>query len=714
MRDIRCLRVLILVLICLFSPLSAEDESAGTDTLLERLELAFPDEIWTETCENIDYTDRPIGYLDYEMARFSGDEYRLRTVENLFRDVRTLPRFTGYRALLLRKYRANFAAIASIGYTLLDCRAAKGVNPPTSETWGIKEIPDDATVDDALQYFLPESLEQDNEFDGLWHSYPAPIQKFVVRVLVATESALPAIYNAFDRRFIEDIMGVEDVNELSQEERYLLASGLWQDQVVDIAGMNRSYQMLEHVDLNYLNFGTLIYYEYLASAWQELRDTLELADEEYPTLTINTKLGKVLINGAEEEVELYDSSYIFVLDLGTNTHYSGDIAAPASFDYPIVTVIDLGGDDIYGSEDVSVSVGCGLFGIGTILDLKGDDHYICGESGIGNAWFGTGLVQDYEGDDCYLAKSASAEGAAYAGVGALIDLQGDDEYRYYQCAQGFGYTLGVGILIDGAGDDSYLPTEEMHELVATPEGKRKPPPSIAQGCGLGRRADYTDGHSLAGGIGILVECSGDDVYEGFGRYVQGSGYWWGLGILEDFGGDDTYSGYWYGQGASAHFAIGSMVDLKGNDTYNHNSFARAQFLGNGRDGSIAMFIDGAGDDNYWVHSRSGGEGDLNGIGIFWDRYGDDIYTLKRTYNVKAMPVLGAATTYDRYNSFRDEMASIGLFFDTQGDDTYDGTDYVDDRIEGRSLQAENDKEWLYWDGPINWGYGLDTDFDFDD
>ena len=208
----------------------------------------------------------------------------------------------------------------------------------------------------------------------------------------------------------------------------------------------------------------------------------------------------------------------------------------------------------------------------------------------------------------------------------------------------------------------------------------------------------------------MIEGGGNDYYEGLGRFVQGTGYWWGLGILEDFGGDDFYKGYWYAQGASAHFAIGCMVDLEGNDTYN-DDYAISQVLGNGRDGSIAWFIDGDGDDTYRVPNRSGGEGDLNGIGIFWDRRGNDIYKTQFKERFGSTPILGAATTEAMpYKTFRDFMPSVGVFLDTEGVDTYDAAGYVDSVDKTRKLQASDNSGWWHNIGPVLWGYGLDTDW----
>ena len=72
-----------------------------------------------------------------------------------------------------------------------------------------------------------------------------------------------------------------------------------------------------------------------------------------------------------------------------------------------------------------VSLGCGLFGLGAIFDLGGDDHYRCAAAGLGAGIFGVGLLVDYGGNDTYTLDTHDGEGSAVAGVGLLIDLEGN-------------------------------------------------------------------------------------------------------------------------------------------------------------------------------------------------------------------------------------------------------------------------------------------------
>ncbi|MDM7914342.1 MAG: hypothetical protein QUU85_03625, partial [Candidatus Eisenbacteria bacterium] len=278
----------------------------------------------------------------------------------------------------------------------------------------------------------------------------------------------------------------------------------------------------------------------------------------------------------------------------------------------------------------SLGLGAGLYGIGILLDRAGDDRY----EGI-----------------------AGVEGAGLFGVGILADLDGNDRYHAWQQAQGFGYVLGAGLLVDRSGDDLY---DADDATIRFPSAQsREHNSSLAQGFGFGKRADFADGHSLAGGAGILADGAGDDTYR-CGVFGQGAAYWYAVGILADAAGKDVYEGTWYVQGSAAHFGCGVLWEGSGDDRYRatHNM---AQ--GSGHDLSLGMLYERDGDDAYDAPNLSLGGGNANGIGIFWDVTGDD------RYRVEAATTLGRANIGSR-GGLRDRIESIGLFLDTGGRDSY--------------------------------------------
>ena len=83
---------------------------------------------------------------------------------------------------------------------------------------------------------------------------------------------------------------------------------------------------------------------------------------------------------------------------------------------------------------------------------------------------------------------------------------------------------------------------------------------MAQGAARGSRT------SLAGGIGILRDDEGNDVYEAE-MFAQGMGFYYGVGLLWDRAGDDRYRAVRYAQGNGVHEAAGILRDDSGNDRY---------------------------------------------------------------------------------------------------------------------------------------------------
>jgi hypothetical protein len=346
---------------------------------------------------------------------------------------------------------------------------------------------------------------------------------------------------------------------------------------------------------------------------------------------------------------------LLLLDTGGNDVYLS--GGGATWERPVSILIDLGGNDTYAAADTSSpAFGAGLLGLGVLIDEAGDDVYRGGHLSLGAGMYGAGILIDRAGGDRYDGITAT-QGAGLFGVGILSDLGGDDSYHAFQQAQGYGYVRGAGILLDRSGNDSY---DADDVTIRYPSAQSKEHnSSLAQGFGFGKRSDTVDGHSLAGGIGILVDGGGNDTYR-CGIFGQGAGYWYGIGILADGAGDDQYDGIWYVQGSAAHFALGILWEGDGNDRY-RASMNMAQ--GAGHDFSLGFLYERAGDDRYDAPNLSLGGGNANGIGLFWDRNGDDLY------RVEAATTLGRANTASR-GGMRDRIDTIGLFLDTGGIDSY--------------------------------------------
>ncbi|HZU98439.1 MAG TPA: hypothetical protein VFF73_17155, partial [Planctomycetota bacterium] len=328
-----------------------------------------------------------------------------------------------------------------------------------------------------------------------------------------------------------------------------------------------------------------------------------------------TRAGTIALGGDADDV--YERGpYLLVIDTGGDDTYRPRLPSNPE-QYPIAISIDFAGNDLYAGD--GLAFGTGVTGYGFLLDVAGDDRYIATDVGPGSGIFGVGVAIDRAGNDLHVVHRFG-EGAGVFGIGILADIAGNDEYRCLQLAQGYGGTLGVGALVDASGDDLYMADDEHLECPSAQTKDHNV--NLSQGCGFGRRAHPGDGHSFAGGLGVLVDGAGNDRYR-CGVFGQGTGYWYSMGLLVDFAGDDDYRGAWYVQGSAAHFAVAALCDLAGND---HYVATMNQSQGAGHDGSIGILEDAAGDDVYECSGAGQGFGHWNGIGLLLDLGGQNRYT----------------------------------------------------------------------------------------
>ena len=170
---------------------------------------------------------------------------------------------------------------------------------------------------------------------------------------------------------------------------------------------------------------------------------------------------------------------------------------------------------------------------------------------------------------------------------------------------------------------------------------------FGQGVGFGFR------NVASGGIGVLYDLAGDDVYEA-GNFSQGGGYSYAWGILRDDAGNDRYIGSRYAQGFAAHQAVGTFLEGGGDDLYqSHSSVA----CGLSWDETSVLFHDYGGDDVYEQGGFSLASAAHNGMVLFLDDAGNDRYA--------ALPAHAGSNEYHGGKSF-------ALFVDGAGDDVYGG------------------------------------------
>jgi hypothetical protein len=142
--------------------------------------------------------------------------------------------------------------------------------------------------------------------------------------------------------------------------------------------------------------------------------------------------------------------------------------------------------------------------------------------------------------------------------------------------------------------------------------------AFSQGSACGFRG------KASGGIALLLDCSGNDVYEA-GNFSQGCGYYYGWGAQADMGtGNDRYEGTRYAQGAAAHSALGSLWD-EGGDDYFTTSIGASQSLA--WDLCATCFVKETGNGVFaGGHALSQGASAHNGFSLFYDGKGEHHYS----------------------------------------------------------------------------------------
>jgi len=421
------------------------------------------------------------------------------------------------------------------------------------------------------------------------------------------------------------------------------------------------YRLISEVDYKFLYAGALDISQAVDRATARL---LSASDELYaPPLRLNTILGEIQIGTTGDDIFESKRHLFLTIDWGGNdTYLNAASSRPPA--YPLGITIDLKGDDIYTGNG---SAGTGIQGYGFLTDSDGNDRYEAEELGQGCGVFGVGAILDAGGDDIYQSLTL-AQGSGQFGLGLLIDRRGNDTYSTYRLSQGYGFTKGCGLLMDCHGDDRYIANDTDIRFPSSQTAEHNG--NLCQGAGAGLRGDLWHGHSLGGGIGMLIDAQGDDCYQG-GIFVQGVAYWYAVGMLVDGAGNDLYEGVWYTQGAGAHFGAAALIDESGDDRY-QASINVAQ--GGAHDFSLAMLVDRAGNDTYQAPNLSMGAANANAIGILLDRNGND------RYETTGSLTLGAAQIGVDQLSLRDFMFSFGLFMDLGGRDSYPRAHQGDNRI----------------------------------
>ncbi len=584
-----------------------------------------------------------------EMAGWGGDKWRLSYFTMFHKNPLKLPK---YGKLNLEGFTIDCGNILSLvagAGRRIDCPVRRGL------------------IDDPLLKYAADSLHKPvlTERRGL----PSGIQYKKLRDKI---NLIYALVNDDSALFNQAFGKIELAKYRQKLFNYFVAdSQQYNDMVEELAGK---------IDFNRMIGGA----EDIAEALRRAADSLEYCTFPSKRKEIMTSRGLIVLGTKGADKYEYRTPPLLILDPGGNDIYQIS-GYPA--DYPLCAIIDVSGDDKYFSDDsTSAGIGGAILGMSAVIDKDGDDLYSGYSVTQGSAIFGAGILMDNNGNDKYRARFYS-QGSAAFGAGVLSDSTGDDSLYCWATSQGYGYTRGCGLCINYSGNDTYIAEDSI--LFSPGQQTREHNSSLAQGVGFGKRADFVDGHSWAGGVGILCDIMGNDNYSA-GLFAQGCGYWFAVGMLLDGAGDDVYKSVWYTLGSGAHFAIGYLDDFAGNDKY---TATMNMSLGSGHDFTIGYLNERGGDDVYNAPGLSLGGGNFQGIGIFDDWGGDD------TYNTVGRFTLGGANGLQQ--GARAYLYTFGVFVDGGGKDTYN------------EYWAKNGTEWITpkadstKPGPFEIGVGID-------
>lgn len=599
--------------------------------------------------------------FDYgDMSNFGGDRFAVPLFYTLHSDFFKIEHYARNFKATVQEDSPNFGNLIGFASSRLNEGVRRGlIGDPLDSIFPLLQQPD------PLANAILELMRwQDDEprpsaAKALAHhagSVPLELQRMAALMIHASIDTF-----AFRDRAFRRAAEVLDLEKMYSRSQALLASD------ADI------------IDFTLEEFAAAVDFKYLYAHAQDIARAVDFAVDSLERLTFSsrfsfscsTPLGRIIISDGSDGI-YPDSDYFLLIDTGGDDRYEGG-GANGSVNNWISILIDLDGNDIYESTvEERPAFGAGVMGYAFLVDSKGADTYRGRNMNCGVGLFGVGALMDGEGGDSYDGFICS-QGCGQFGIGILSDLDGDDRYHAYLLAQGMGFTKGMGILVDMNGNDDYY--ADTADIVFPASQTKNYNSNLAQGVGFGKRADYIDGHSWGGGIGMLVDAEGDDTYSA-GLFAQGCAYWYAIGMLIDDSGDDIYNGVWYVQGSGAHFGLGILIDSTGND---HYTATMNMAQGAGHDFTLGTLIDCGGDDIYDAPNLSLGGGNANGIGVFWDKSGDDLY------RVSAATTLGRSNVASR-GHLRDHILCLGLFLDTGGQDVYPEDQKYD--------FAGNDRLWI--------------------
>ncbi|MDR1486290.1 MAG: hypothetical protein LBT09_15915 [Planctomycetaceae bacterium] len=395
----------------------------------------------------------------------------------------------------------------------------------------------------------------------------------------------------------------------------------------------RLLDMMEKMDKSALHDAAESFIPLLNQSLLDLLDNLP--ENALPTTLIGgqtfqrlvTPAGDIVIGGRGSNAYDLDSpdfrDVVCVIDLGGDDSYRD---GTCGLHRPVLLIIDLHGSDTYTATRPGVQGGS-ILGVSVLIDVEGDDRYNAVDIAQGSSIGGVGMLFDFAGNDTYKGLRR-VQAHALSGIGIIIDREGKDDYHAAMWAQGFGAPAGMGVLEDTSGDDHYY----CGGLYVDSYPEHPGYDGWGQGIGAGIR------QVANGGIGVLLEGAGNDVYE-VDYFGHGGGYWLGAGFARDFGGNDirhgttltAYNGTnrrenkWtrFANGFGCHYSVGYCIDDEGDDVYG------GTIMGTGMawDLSMGYLCDFDGSNKFTATGgMTQGVGAEGSIGILFSYGGNDSFS----------------------------------------------------------------------------------------
>ena len=183
---------------------------------------------------------------------------------------------------------------------------------------------------------------------------------------------------------------------------------------------------------------------------------------------------------------------------------------------------------------------------------------------------------------------------------------------------------------------------------------------------------YTFSAPPHGPYQIVIDESGDDVYESKADFAGPATAVVCVSVLWDRAGNDRYISNYQGSIAAGLFGVGILIDEAGNDQYINDTAGAGWSQGVGFYG-VGVLIDRAGDDLYQAQILAQGVGGPGGIGLIVDSSGNDTYTANGPHfpSVYGTPGVFVGMSQGFGYGFRGYApGGIGAIYDFAGDDRY--------------------------------------------